>query len=190
MWLRTLMVIAVSSLGLDAPDASGFERLARDGRVWCEVQLDRIQGWWGPLTNPAPSIAADATPKATEAPTTTPPMPNGLTAFATQPAMPNGLTAFTGTPALDRSSDEPFASVVEGMVVAFADEARNAAPLDVRADEGLASPARVEGPSTDDLASITDTAQPPRAERLTTALQLTGQAVRAWLGVFQITVSD
>lgn len=219
MWLRTLMVVAVASLGLDSPAVSRVQDLARDAQGWCGVQFDRAQNWWD--TNARMSWVLSAGTYANgEADAASPQMPNGSHAFAVEPGMdmPADMPTFAQESRAELDSDEPFTAVVDELAVAFASEVEPAPPdhglaeprewlsavaapalelepitADALADDELDGDADFEWtqtlPNLDPGASADQVDAPPGSGKLTTALRLTGQAVQAWLSVLPIAVS-
>lgn len=188
MFLRTLMVVAVASLGLDTPTGCQLDRLARDGRSWCMAALEQVDAWWtrGPVrwwadgpavavTTPAPSGTPATMPNGPTAFADVPVMPNGLAAFADGLAMPNALTAFADGPAMP-----------DGLT-AFADKASPPAQADasfLAMVDRMAEEFDTQAPA-EDVVADPEVAPPSRTEQLSVAFRLTGQAIHAWLSLAQ-----
>lgn len=200
MWLRTLMVVAVTSLGLEAPTGIGLQELARDAQTWCDAQYRRAGGWWEPQTRTGWGISPGTFAQSLSQTPAPGLMPNGSDAFAEeQPLLPAGLLAFASESVPAEAMENPFSSVVDRMVVAFTNEVE-LEWASTPNPEVLASATNLEAldeeewiPTFHDsfpARSIEATAPAePRTGKVATALRLTGQAVQAWLSVLPITTA-
>lgn len=200
MWLRVMMVVAVTSLGLDAPTGASLKGVARETYAWCDTQLGRVGDWWQQQATAGWEIALGTFDGTDVSDPSATPMPNGTSAFVELSGMPAGILAFAREDRPATAADDAFGSVVDRMALTFAAEPKLAPPI-VEPPAPAADitqfaaqfdaiewvpptlPGEFDGPIADDRAA-------PRTEKVTTALRLTGQAVQAWLSVLPITTSS
>ncbi len=195
MLLRTMMVVVVAALGIDSSSGFSLVRLADEGQTWCQSQIDRVDAWRAQFSKDIaqPGIARSL---------------SGPTDAASQfPTMPNGTMAFASEPTQQARADEAFANVVDAMVADFEDQTtvvdiaeddtnlfpglayalnREAEGLSIPATKGLGSDVDVPFGNAPDAEALTIDNE-SRAQRVAAAIDLTGQAVHAWMSLVQVT---
>lgn len=203
MALRFVLVSLVAGLGVEWPSGAELARMASGGRAWLASQWDGLSATLAGLaTSEGEESGAEGAPA-------------GASTTAREPAFARaaGERVASGTievveeeaiaATVDRPEDARFEAVVEAMASAFVSEAAGEVPVDP-IDPGLAMNLIYDGiddegmspaPPSADLAARpavghdpapAPTPEPPGgADRLGTALRLTGQAFQAWVSVLQ-----
>ena len=195
MLLRTMMVVVVAALGIDSSSGFSLVGLAHEGQTWCQSQINRVDAWRAQFSK---DIAQTGIARSSSGPTD---------AASQFPTMPNGMMAFASEPTHQTRTDEAFANVVDAMIADFEDQTtvadvadddtnlfpglayalnREAEGLSIPATESLGSDVGVTLDNASDAKALTVDNE-SRAQRVAAAIDLTGQAVHAWMSLVQVT---
>jgi hypothetical protein len=191
------MVGAVTGLGLDLPSRCDVSRWVSSGEAWWNAQVAAVAQLMPGTQDQTDD--ADSVDSAEPEAVADVPMPDGVDAFTAAPISPAPEVVVA-----EIAIDQEFAAVVDAMVESFTPA--EAAPVvqvarlevgdDLYPGVAFALNRDAEGlPSQDNATeglevasgepSIRDAPEATRANRLETAVKLTGKAFEAWVALLQ-----
>ncbi len=188
MALRFMLVSLVASMGFEMPTGADLSHWTRSGRDWADARMADLSGLRAEagrvFADPAESARVDELSAAVAS------CP-GTTADLAFEAVGEGMaTSFAADLALARVEESKPAA--EAPNLARADEPAAVAPASAEPVVNLAATAEADCLDASEAGdpAVANSAEPSRADRISSAVRLTGEAVQAWANLIQSSADE